>query len=64
LEQLRLRDEEARMLGCKNDAALSLAPKMAITTPYRHQGVELFLILSTKDLVTSGSARLPQLDLT
>lgn len=29
LEQLRLRDEEARMLGFKNYAALSLAPKMA-----------------------------------
>ena len=29
LEQLKLRDEEARMLGFKNFAALSLAPKMA-----------------------------------
>ena len=29
LAQLRLRDEEARMLGFKNYAALSLAPKMA-----------------------------------
>ena len=29
LGQLRLRDEEARMLGFKNYAALSLAPKMA-----------------------------------
>lgn len=29
LEQLRLRDEEARMLGFKNYATLSLAPKMA-----------------------------------
>ncbi len=29
LEQLRLRDEEARMLGFKNYAELSLAPKMA-----------------------------------
>ena len=29
LNQLRLRDEEARMLGFKNYAALSLAPKMA-----------------------------------
>ena len=29
LEQLRLRDEEARMLGFTNYAALSLAPKMA-----------------------------------
>ncbi|QWE09298.1 M3 family metallopeptidase [Polynucleobacter ibericus] len=29
LEQLRLRNEEARMLGFKNYAALSLAPKMA-----------------------------------
>ncbi|QWD69025.1 M3 family metallopeptidase [Polynucleobacter sp. VK25] len=29
LQQLRLRDEEARMLGFKNYAALSLAPKMA-----------------------------------
>ncbi len=29
LEQLSLRDEEARMLGFKNYAALSLAPKMA-----------------------------------
>ena len=29
LEQLRLRDEEALMLGFKNYAALSLAPKMA-----------------------------------
>ena len=29
LEQLRLRDEEARMLGFENYAALSLAPKMA-----------------------------------
>ena len=29
LDQLRLRDEEARMLGFKNYAALSLAPKMA-----------------------------------
>lgn len=29
LEQLRLRDEEAQMLGFKNYAALSLAPKMA-----------------------------------
>ena len=29
LEQLRLRDEEAKMLGFKNYAALSLAPKMA-----------------------------------
>jgi oligopeptidase A len=29
LEQLRLRDEEARMLGFANFAALSLAPKMA-----------------------------------
>ena len=31
LEQLRLRDEEARMLGFMNFAALSLAPKMANT---------------------------------
>ena len=31
LEQLRLRDEEARMLGFANFAALSLAPKMAKT---------------------------------
>lgn len=31
LEQLRLRDEEARMLGFANFAALSLAPKMANT---------------------------------
>lgn len=29
LEQLKLRDEEARMLGFQNYAALSLAPKMA-----------------------------------
>jgi oligopeptidase A len=29
LQQLRLRDEEARMLGFENYAALSLAPKMA-----------------------------------
>ena len=29
LDQLRLRDEEARMLGFENFAALSLAPKMA-----------------------------------
>jgi len=29
LEQLKLRDEEARMLGFKNYSALSLAPKMA-----------------------------------
>ena len=29
IEQLRLRDEEARMLGFDNYAALSLAPKMA-----------------------------------
>ena len=29
IEQLRLRDEEARMLGFQNYAALSLAPKMA-----------------------------------
>ena len=29
LEQLKLRDEEAKMLGFKNYAALSLAPKMA-----------------------------------
>ena len=29
LDQLKLRDEEARMLGFKNFAALSLAPKMA-----------------------------------
>jgi oligopeptidase A len=29
LEQLKLREEEARMLGFKNYAALSLAPKMA-----------------------------------
>ncbi len=29
LEQLKLRDEEARMLGFENYAALSLAPKMA-----------------------------------
>ena len=31
LEQLRLRDEEAKMLGFANFAALSLAPKMANT---------------------------------
>ncbi|WP_114638434.1 M3 family metallopeptidase [Polynucleobacter necessarius] len=31
LDQLRLRDEEARMLGFANFAALSLAPKMANT---------------------------------
>jgi len=31
LEQLRLRDEEAKMLGYANYAALSLAPKMAKT---------------------------------
>ena len=31
LEQLKLRDEEAHMLGFKNYAALSLAPKMAST---------------------------------
>ncbi len=31
LDQLRLRDEEARMLGFANYAALSLAPKMANT---------------------------------
>ena len=31
LVQLRLRDEEARMLGFKNYAALSIAPKMANT---------------------------------
>ncbi|NDB09926.1 MAG: oligopeptidase A, partial [Burkholderiaceae bacterium] len=29
IDQLRLRDEEARMLGFANYAALSLAPKMA-----------------------------------
>lgn len=31
IDQLRLRDEEARMLGFENFAALSLAPKMANT---------------------------------
>jgi oligopeptidase A len=39
LEQLRLRDEEARMLGFVNYAALSLAPKMANTV----DEVDLFL---------------------
>jgi oligopeptidase A len=39
LEQLRLRDEEARMLGFSNYAALSLAPKMANTV----DEVDLFL---------------------
>ncbi|MES2587130.1 MAG: M3 family metallopeptidase [Pseudomonadota bacterium] len=39
LEQLRLRDEEARMLGLANYAALSIAPKMANTV----EEVELFL---------------------
>jgi oligopeptidase A len=39
LEQLRLRDEEARMLGFANYAALSLAPKMANTV----DEVDLFL---------------------
>ncbi len=33
LSQLRLRDEEARMLGFANYAALSLAPKMARDVP-------------------------------
>ena len=39
LEQLRLRDEEAHMLGFANFAALSLAPKMANTV----EEVDLFL---------------------
>ena len=39
LEQLRLRDEEARLLGFTNFAALSLAPKMANTV----DEVDLFL---------------------
>jgi oligopeptidase A len=39
LEQLRLRDEEARMLGFANYAALSLAPKMASSV----DEVDLFL---------------------
>ena len=39
LDQLRLRDEEARMLGFANYAALSLAPKMANTV----EEVDLFL---------------------
>jgi len=39
LEQLRLRDEEARLLGFANFAALSLAPKMANTV----DEVDLFL---------------------
>ncbi len=39
LDQLRLRDEEARMLGFANYAALSLAPKMANTV----DDVDLFL---------------------
>ena len=39
LDQLRLRDEEARMLGFTNFAALSLAPKMANTV----DEVDLFL---------------------
>ena len=39
LDQLRLRDEEARMLGYANFAALSLAPKMANTV----DEVDLFL---------------------
>ena len=39
LEQLRLRDEEAHMLGFANYAALSLAPKMANTV----DEVDLFL---------------------
>ena len=39
LDQLRLRDEEARMLGFANFAALSLAPKMANTV----DEVDLFL---------------------
>ena len=39
LEQLRLRNEEARMLGFANYAALSLAPKMANTV----DEVDLFL---------------------
>ncbi|QWD73059.1 M3 family metallopeptidase [Polynucleobacter sp. UB-Raua-W9] len=39
LDQLRLRDEEARMLGFANYAALSLAPKMANTV----DEVDLFL---------------------
>ena len=39
LEQLRLRDEEAHMLGFANFAALSLAPKMANTV----DEVDLFL---------------------
>ena len=39
LKQLRLRDEEARMLGFANYAALSLAPKMANTV----DEVDLFL---------------------
>jgi len=39
LEQLRLRDEEARMLGFTNYADLSLAPKMANTV----DEVDLFL---------------------
>ncbi len=39
LNQLRLRDEEARMLGFANYAALSLAPKMASTV----DEVDLFL---------------------
>jgi oligopeptidase A len=39
LEQLKLRDEEARMLGFKNYAALSLAPKMASSV----EEVDVFL---------------------
>ncbi len=39
LDQLRLRDEEARMLGFENFAALSLAPKMANSV----DEVDLFL---------------------
>ena len=39
IDQLRLRDEEARMLGFANFAALSLAPKMANTV----DEVDLFL---------------------
>lgn len=39
LDQLKLRDEEARMLGFANFAALSLAPKMANTV----DEVDLFL---------------------
>jgi oligopeptidase A len=40
LDQLRLRDEEAKMLGFSNYAALSLAPKMANSV----DEVDLFLI--------------------